>query len=234
MVVAAAFDDGLRDALLLQFGLITTQLKFASGSGNGVNTISALNTHVGPTARAVAKLSKLMEAAVGMDSKEAIGGLGSSGSSSSRVEENSEDADGQTSNRVEQMAPWLALAGCCLYFGGSQLLVLMESAAATAAPNLTGAALDVMQQVLLGLFSCALVTGAQIHQLQVLQPEKTVVRGLLDDAHPVLEALLDKMEAATKHLQYAVQCWKAASAMAARSVGNDPSRGSSLVWGKKL
>jgi hypothetical protein len=67
MVAAAAYDASLRDALLLQFGLITTQLKYAAGSGNGVNTISALNLHVGPSARAVTKLSKLMEAALGME-----------------------------------------------------------------------------------------------------------------------------------------------------------------------
>jgi hypothetical protein len=110
----------------------------------------------------------------------------------------------------------------------------MESAAAIAAPNMSGAALDMMQQVLAALFACALVTGGQIHQLQVLQPAKMVVRGLWDDAHPVFEALLNKMEAATKHLQRAVQGWKAMSDVVVQAVGGDASRERSMVWGKQL
>uniref|UniRef100_A0A383W035 MYND-type domain-containing protein n=1 Tax=Tetradesmus obliquus TaxID=3088 RepID=A0A383W035_TETOB len=117
VVAAAAADAGLRDALLLPFGLITTQLKQAAGSVDGAGVISAL-VQRSPSVKAVTKLSKQAEASVGMDSDGATGGLSSSSTSSSRV--GNTDAEGcQAASDIAlgTLAPWLALAGRCFSMG---------------------------------------------------------------------------------------------------------------------
>jgi hypothetical protein len=235
MVVAAAHDDSLRDALLLQFGLITTQLKYATSSVDGSNVISALIQHVGPSCKSAVKLSKLIEAAVNMDSNDAIGVAGTNISinGSSLANSKGEDDVNNAPDRLKLLTPWLALAGRCLYFAGAQLLVAMESNAAAAPPNLTAAALDVVQDVLAAVFRCSVVTGAQVHQLQVLQPEGAILHGTMESAHPVLEQLLDLCEAATSALHLSLQKWKAANLIVAQAMRANGG-GSGLVVGRQL
>jgi hypothetical protein len=119
MVATAASDGSTRDALLLQHGLITTQLKHASISCCGTSVFSGLFHHLVPTARTLLRLASHIDHRV--DS--------SCDSSSSRVAE-------EQRVRAQTLLPWVHLGGRCMFFAGSQLLRVMEEPAAAEAPGL--------------------------------------------------------------------------------------------------
>jgi hypothetical protein len=133
-VAAAAAGGSTRDALLLQFALFTTQLKYATGSCGSTSVVSGLFHHVMPTCRAATAFGKLIERSVGLNS--------SSGSisGSSSVEEQRE--------RVQTMLPWIHLCGRSLFFAGGQLLLALDGpAAGLKSAGLSANAPQVMEQV---------------------------------------------------------------------------------------
>jgi hypothetical protein len=137
VLAAAASDSSTRDELLLQFGLITTQLKYAASSCRITSVISGLLHDVYPIALTLARLSKCLWCSVGMDSA----GGGSSGTTCS----SSSDEEQQV--RVRMMAPWIHLCGRYLFVGGSQLLLALEEPAPATAPGMDGDSLGLTEEV---------------------------------------------------------------------------------------
>jgi hypothetical protein len=136
-------------ALLLQFGLITTQLKYAASSFRSINGVSGFFHDVYPIAVTLARLSNCLWCSVGMDSA----GDGSSGStissSSSGITNSStsssSDVDQQV--RVRMMAPWIHLCGRYLFVGGSLLLLALEEPAPATALGMGGDCLGLTEEV---------------------------------------------------------------------------------------
>jgi hypothetical protein len=133
ILAAAAADGSSRDALMLQFALITTQLKYASASCGSSSVISGLLHHVMPTCQTLVAMGKLVERPLGVDSDSG------SSSSSSGVEQQRE--------RVRMMQPWIHLCGRCLFFAGSQLLLTLEDPAAARAAGMSAKVTMVIEQV---------------------------------------------------------------------------------------
>jgi hypothetical protein len=154
ILTAAAADSSTQDAFLLQFGLITTQLKYATGSYDRMEVFTGLLHHVLLAARAVVAIAKLIEGSVGINSDLPDNGVSSS-ISSSGVSVNSNLPNNVSSSssveeqgvRVRAMLPWIHLTGRCLFFAGSQLLLAMEDPAAARAPSVDATAFGRMQEV---------------------------------------------------------------------------------------
>jgi hypothetical protein len=112
LLAAAAADSSTRDALLMQskllmqFGLITTQLKYACGNCGSTSVVSGMLHHVMPTCRTVIALGKLIEPYVGLDSDNDADRV-----SCSSVEE--------LGLRVRTMQPWIHLAAVCSLLAAS-------------------------------------------------------------------------------------------------------------------
>lgn len=134
VLAAAVTNSSTRDALLLQFALITTQLKYASGGRCSTSVVSGLLHYAMPTCQTLVAMGKLIERPLGIDSDS-----GSSSVSSSSVEQQRE--------RVRAMVPWIHLAGRCLFFAGSQLLLVLEDPAAARAAGMNAKVTVVMEQV---------------------------------------------------------------------------------------
>jgi hypothetical protein len=147
-MLAAAASDSTRDALLLQFGLITTQLKYAASSFRSTNGVSGLFHDVYPIAVTLARLSNCLWCSVGMDST----GDGSSGStisssSSGITNSSSSSSDVDQQVRVRMMAPWIHLCGRYLFVGGSLLLLALEEPAPATALGMGGDCLGLTEEV---------------------------------------------------------------------------------------
>jgi hypothetical protein len=139
VTAAAAADSSTRYALLLQFALITTQLKYATGSCGSTSVVSGLFHHVMPTCRAVTALGKLIGRTAGLNS-DGASSSGHTSSGSRGVEEHRE--------RVQTMLPWIHLCGRCLFFAGGQLLMALDGpAAGLSSPGLSANAPQIMEQV---------------------------------------------------------------------------------------
>jgi hypothetical protein len=134
VLAAAVTNSSTRDALLLQFALITTQLKYASGGRCSTSVVSGLLHYAMPTCQTLVATGKLVERPLGIDSDS-----GSSSVSSSSVEQQRE--------RVRAMVPWIHLAGRCLFFAGCQLLLVLEDPAAARAAGRNAKVTVVMEQV---------------------------------------------------------------------------------------
>lgn len=130
MVAAAASDHSTRDALLLQHGLIMTQLKHASISCGGTSVFSGLFHHLVPTVRALVRLTSHIDHRFNSSS----GSSSSGGVEKQRVQ-------------LQTLLPWVHLCGRCMFFAGSQLLRVMEEPAATEAPGLRDGCPIAVQQV---------------------------------------------------------------------------------------
>jgi hypothetical protein len=135
ILAAAVSDSSTRDALLLQFELITTQLKCAASCGSGSVFVGLLN-HVTPTCQTVVRLAKLVSRTVGIDS-----GCDTSNSVSSSSAE-------EQGVRVGALLPWIHLAGRCLFFAGSQLMLAMKDPAAAHARGLSADAVQGVNKVI--------------------------------------------------------------------------------------
>jgi hypothetical protein len=136
---AALSDSSTRDAILLQVGHITTQLKYATAHCGGTQVFSALLHHVSPNGKMIYRLGKLVERSVGMNSSP--GDSSTSTSSSSTVDQ---------ATRLQTMTPWIALCGRYLYFAGSQLLLVIDEPAAGQARGLSEGCMGAIQQVSCG------------------------------------------------------------------------------------
>jgi hypothetical protein len=141
IVAAAVSDSSTRDALLLQFALITTQLKYAAAGAGRASFFTNLFYHVMPVSRAVAGLGNLIQRTVGLNTQHSDAGSSSvrSSSGSSGVEEQRE--------RVRVMLPWIHLCGRCLFCAGSQLLLAMENGGASTVSWLNASTVKTMEQV---------------------------------------------------------------------------------------
>jgi hypothetical protein len=71
IVAAAVSDSSTRDAFLLQFALITTQLKHAASSAGSTSSFSGLFHHTLTTSQTVAGLGWLIEGTVGLNTQQA-------------------------------------------------------------------------------------------------------------------------------------------------------------------
>jgi hypothetical protein len=136
-IAAAASDSSSRDALLLQFALIMTQLKWATSSNGSISVFTCLFHQVSPACWAVVRLSKLIERSVGLNSDIWADSKPPTGSSSVQ----------QQRERVQMMLPWIHLTGRCLFFAGSQLLLALQDSTAAQAPGLGDGSVILMGQV---------------------------------------------------------------------------------------
>lgn len=116
---AAASDSSTRSALLLQFGLTLTTLKYCGSNCGDTAVFYGLLHHVGPTLLATVMLGGIAQCTLGLESV-----------SSSSVEEQSV--------RVQAMQSWIHLCGRSMFTAGRQLLLALEEPAAVAASMLDG------------------------------------------------------------------------------------------------
>jgi hypothetical protein len=126
--------------MLLQFELMTTQLKFASAHCGGNQVFSSILHHVLPNGKTLLRLGKLVGRSVGISSSP-------SDSTSSKPRSSTVDQ----AARLQTLTHWIALCGRYLYFAGSQLLLAVDDPAAGQSRGLSGECQGPIQQVSCGV-----------------------------------------------------------------------------------
>jgi hypothetical protein len=213
MLRAAVSNSSSREVLLLQHSLIISQMKFTSANNVSASLFAGLFQNVTQSCHAARALALLVEESVGVNSS----GSGSSSASSN--------------DRVEVLAPWIALAGRCLYFAGSQLLLVTQDAAAVRAPSFGIGVLDATQTALASVMGCCLTVGGQIYQLHVLQEgDGCILHGPKDAALDAVDRVLKQLGLVTKTLELLIIHWEKNSLVVKDAIasGQDPN---TLAWG---